>query len=428
MASSTNPSILIKGANVWKDRRFQRLDVEICGNKICDVAPCLQPSSPDTQIIQAEGKYLTPGFVDLHVHFRQPGQEYKETIASGSRAAAAGGYTTVCTMPNLDPAPDSGDTLQQQIDIINRDAAIEVIPYATITRMRKGKELVDYAPLADKVAGFSDDGSGVQDADVMHRAMEHISKTGKILAAHCEVNDLLNGGYIHAGKWAEEHGHKGICSQSEWQEVERDINLAEQTGCHLHVCHISTKESVDLIRHAKARGVKVTCETGPHYLAFCQNDIEDDGRFKMNPPIREEADREALLAGAADGTIDAIATDHAPHSADEKSRGLKGSAMGVVGLETALAATYTYAVKEGHLSLERMIEMLTDAPRRILNRTLSVEVGQPADLVIFDLDAKAVVDPQKFLSMGKSTPFAGKTLYGSIIATMVGGKTVYTNN
>ena len=308
--------LLVFGAKVWLEGRLTKCDVLVSEGKVERIAERIDATEGVVEI-DGRGKVLLPGLVDMHVHLREPGFAYKETILSGSRAAAAGGFTTVCTMPNLAPAPDSPEHLQAQLDIIARDAAIEVLPYATITTDRKGAELVDYAALAPSVAGFSDDGTGVQSAEVMEQAMERVAATGKILAAHCEVESLLHGGYIHDGEWCAAHGHKGICSESEWAEVKRDIEIAERTGCRLHVCHISTKESVALIREAKKRGVKVTCETAPHYLVLCDEDLKEEGRFKMNPPLRARADMEALREGLADGTIDVVATDQAPHSAEE---------------------------------------------------------------------------------------------------------------
>ena len=354
-----------------------------------------------------------PGLADVHVHFREPGFSYKETIRTGSEAALAGGFTAVCTMPNLKPAPDSLENLHRQLEIIERDAVIKVIPYATITRQRLGHELVDYEALAPYVAGFSDDGSGVQDEDVMRRAMKGIAPTGKILAAHCEVNDLLRGGYIHDGEYARSHGHKGICSESEWREIERNIRLAAETGCRLHICHISTAESVALIREARKAGIEVTCETGPHYLTFCDKDLKEEGRFKMNPPIRSERDRDALIEGIIDGTIECIATDHAPHSYEEKNRGLEKSAMGVVGLETALAAVYTALVKPGIISLEKLVEVMSINPRRIFG----IE-GDPGKVTV-DFSQRFTVDPVSFKSMGKATPYEGMELFGKILKTEI---------
>lgn len=348
-----------------------------------------------------------PGLVDMHVHFREPGFRYKETIATGSRAAAAGGFTTVCTMPNLDPVPDSMNSLRLQLEIIRKESVINIIPFASVTKGRKGDDLVDYAALAPYVAGFSDDGSGIQSEAVMREAMRRIAPTGKILAAHCEVDSLVMGGYVHDSKLMRARGHKGISSESEWREIERDIRLAMETGCRLHICHISTKEGVALVREAKKKCALVTAETCPHYLAFCDEDVEEDGRFKMNPPLRERADREALREGVADGTIDVIVTDHAPHSLPEKSRGLSGSAMGVVGLETAFAAVYTIMVRSGLMPMERLIELMALKPREILglddNSTITV-----------DLDEAVTVDPAAFMSKGKATPFAGMTLFGVV--------------
>lgn len=400
---------------MWIDGKFVKTEVEITDGKVTGIGEDLSlTDGPYSKTLRAEGKYLVPGLVDMHVHFREPGYSYKETILAGSRSAAAGGFTTVCTMPNLNPAPDSLDTLEKQLDIIRKDAVIQVIPYATITKKRMGGELVDYFALAPYVAGFSDDGSGVQDEDVMRRAMSGIAKTGKILAAHCEVNSLLRGGYIHDGEYARTHGHRGICSESEWREIERDIRLSEETGCRLHICHISTKESVDLIRKAKARGVNVTCETGPHYLVFSDADLQEDGRFKMNPPIRSLADRDALIEGIADGTIDVIATDHAPHSKEEKSKGLEKSAMGVIGLETSFAAVYTHLVKTGIITMERLVELMTINPRKILGlpATSGIGIGMDASLTLLNTDEKWTVRGEESLSVGSATPFEGMELYG----------------
>lgn len=417
-------TILIKNALLSPSGKEGTADILISGGKIVEIAPHID-SPQDCCEVRADGLTVIPGLVDVHVHLREPGFSYKETIATGTAAAAAGGFTTVCPMPNLNPAPDSPENLECQLGIIRKDAKIETIPYATITRSRLGAEPVDYAALSPFVAGFSDDGSGVQDEETMRKAMEGIAKTGKILAAHCEVNSLLRKGYIHDGEYARAHGHRGICSESEWREIERDIRLSEETGCRLHICHISTAESVDLIRRAKERGVKVTCETGPHYLAFCDEDMQEDGRFKMNPPLRSRSDMEALRAGAADGTIDVIATDHAPHSAEEKSKGLEKSAMGVVGLETSLAAVYTYMVKTGVISFERMIEMMATTPRRLFGFAGGLTPGNRADLSLVDFNKEWNVNPADFLSMGKSTPFEGVTLTGKVMLTIAAGIPVY---
>lgn len=415
--------IIITGANVWCDGKFITADVSIHDRKVANVGEPMLQTFKGT-IIDGSGKYLVPGLVDMHVHFREPGYSYKETIRTGSQAGAAGGFTTVCTMPNLNPAPDDVDNLKRQLDIIRLDACIDVLPYATITKKRMGHELVDYRMLAPWVAGFSDDGTGVQDEEVMRRAMEGIAPTGKILAAHCEVESLLNGGYIHDGDYCRANGHRGICSESEWGEVERDIRLAEETGCRLHVCHISTKESVALIRDAKERGVKVTCETGPHYLTFCDEDLQEEGRFKMNPPIRSREDRDALRQGIIDGTIDVIATDHAPHSASEKSKGLEKSAMGVVGLETAFAAVYTTMVEPGLISLERLIELMAVNPRKILGLPGAggINPGDKADLTLIDPGLSRTVDPSLFRSMGQATPYDGLPLRAWPVLTISNGE------
>ena len=369
-----------------------------------------------------EGKLVTTSFADIHVHFREPGYSYKETIRTGSLAAARGGYGVVCAMPNLDPVPDSLETLALEQAIIDRDAVIDVLPYCSITKGRKGRELVDFHALKDRCVAFSDDGSGVQSEEMMRHAMEAAVREDVILAAHCEDNTLLRGGYIHDGRYAAEHSHKGICSESEWGQIARDLKLAEETGCRYHVCHISTRESVELIRAAKARGVRVTCETGPHYLTLCEDDLQEDGRFKMNPPLRSADDREALIEGLADGTIDAIATDHAPHSAEEKGKGLSGSAMGIVGLETAFPVLFTKLVLPGRISLERLLDAMSTAPRRIFR----IPVG-PDDQVVIDLDQEFTIDSGNFLSMGKATPFDGWKVRGRVLQTINHGKIVYNN-
>ena len=361
-----------------------------------------------------------PAFTDLHVHFREPGQTWKETIRSGSLAAARGGYTLVCTMPNLDPVPDREDHLAVEQAAIDRDAVIRVLPYGSITIGRQGKELVDFQALKGRCVAFSDDGSGVQQPEMMRLAMEAAARADVIIAAHCEDNTLLRGGYIHDGRYCRENGHKGICSESEWRQIARDLELAAATGCRYHVCHISTAQSVALIRQAKAGGVRVSCETAPHYLTLCDDDLQEDGRFKMNPPIRSAADREALLEGLSDGTIDVVATDHAPHSAAEKSRGLQGSAMGIVGLETAFPVLYTRLVKTGLVSLDRLVEAMSLAPRRIFRLP-----DAPQDYVEVDLDTPFVIRSADFASMGKSTPFEGWNVYGRVCRTVWNGKTVY---
>lgn len=361
-----------------------------------------------------------PGFCDVHVHLREPGFSYKETIRTGSQAAARGGYTAVCTMPNLNPVPDSLEHLKVQQDIIDADAVIHVYPYAAITVKEEGKELADMEALADHVIAFSDDGHGVQSDEMMEEAMKRAKKLNRLIVAHCEDNRLLKGGYIHDGRYAKEHGHRGICSESEWGQIERDLELAEKTGCGYHVCHISTKESVEVIRQAKARGVDVTCETAPHYLLLCEDDLQEDGWWKMNPPLRSKEDHDALIEGIKDGTIDVIATDHAPHSEEEKSRGLEKSAFGIVGIETAFPLLYTYLVKTGVITMERLMELLVYKPRERFNIPLGEE-----DYSVWDLEAETVIDPKDFLSKGKATPFAGWKVNGICRKTVMNGITVY---
>ena len=365
-------------------------------------------------------KYIiVPGLCDVHVHFREPGFSYKETIASGSAAAAHGGYTAVCTMPNLDPVPDSAEHLQVQLDAIKRGAAIKVLPYGAITVGEKGERLADIEAISDKVCAFSDDGKGVQNDEMMREAMTAAKRLGKIIAAHCEDNALLFGGYIHDGEYAKMHGHRGISSASEYKQIERDLRLAEETGCAYHVCHISTKESVELIRQAKAHGVNVTCETAPHYLVLCDEDMQEDGRFKMNPPLRSREDKEALIEGIKDGTIDMIATDHAPHSAEEKGRGLGKSLMGVVGLETAFPVLYTELVMKNIITLDRLVELMSFKPKERFG------IDTNNDFAVFDISEAYKIDPEDFLSMGRATPFAGREVFGRCLLTVHNEKVVY---
>lgn len=365
-------------------------------------------------------KYIiVPGLCDVHVHFREPGFSYKETIASGSAAAAHGGYTAVCTMPNLDPVPDSAEHLQIQLDAIKRGAAIKVLPYGAITVGEKGEKLADMEAISDKVCAFSDDGKGVQNDEMMREAMTAAKRLGKIIAAHCEDNSLLFGGYIHDGEYARMHGHRGISSASEYRQIERDLRLAEETGCAYHVCHISTKESVELIRQAKARGVDVTCETAPHYLVLCDEDMQEDGRFKMNPPLRSREDKKALIEGIKDGTIDMIATDHAPHSAEEKGRGLEKSLMGVVGLETAFPVLYTELVMKNIITLDRLVELMSFKPKERFG------IDTNNDFAVFDISEAYKIDPENFLSMGRATPFAGREVFGRCLLTVHNEKVVY---
>ena len=362
---------------------------------------------------------IVPGLCDVHVHFREPGFSYKGTIASGSAAAAHGGYTAVCTMPNLDPVPDSAEHLQVQLDAIKRGAAIKVLPYGAITVGEKGEKLADMEAISDKVCAFSDDGKGVQNDEMMREAMTAAKRLGKIIAAHCEDNSLLFGGYIHDGEYARMHGHRGISSASEYKQIERDLRLAEETGCAYHVCHISTKESVELIRQAKARGVDVTCETAPHYLVLCDEDMQEDGRFKMNPPLRSREDKKALIEGIKDGTIDMIATDHAPHSAEEKGRGLEKSLMGVVGLETAFPVLYTELVRKNIITLDRLVELMSFKPKERFG------IDTNNDFAVFDISEAYKIDPEDFLSMGRATPFAGREVFGRCLLTVHNGKVVY---
>ena len=386
--------------------------LKICGANRVPGFSALAEAAGET-LNHREGEFfLFPGFCDVHVHLREPGFSYKETIRTGTLAAKRGGYTCVCAMPNLNPVPDSLETLKPQLDLIARDAAIRVLPYGAITAGEKGEVLADMAAMAPYVCGFSDDGKGVQDAGLMREAMQTAKRLGKVIAAHCEVNELLRGGYVHDGDYARAHGHRGICSESEWRQIERDLKLADETGCMYHVCHISCGESARLIRDAKKDGVDVTCETGSHYLLLDENDLQEDGRFKMNPPLRSRRDRDALLEALCDGTIDMIATDHAPHSAEEKSRGLEKSAFGIVGLETAFPLMYTYLVRQGVISLERLVDLMAVNPRQ--------RFGLPFEgVAVWDLNRETTVDPATFASMGRATPFAGWKVWGEWVETMI---------
>ena len=380
---------------------------------------CSSLSAPGLSGFDSSEYVIFPGFCDVHVHFREPGFSYKETIATGSRAAARGGYTAVCTMPNLNPVPDSVENLRIQRRLIEETACIHVYPYGAITIGEQGEALSDLEGMAPDVVGFSDDGRGVQSYDLMRQAMLRAKALGKPIVAHCEVNSLLRGGYIHDGDYAKAHGHRGICSESEWGQIARDLQLVKETGCAYHVCHVSAKESVALIRKAKAEGLDVTCETGPHYLVMDDSDLQEDGRFKMNPPLREKEDREALIHGILDGTIDMIATDHAPHSAEEKSRGLEKSAFGIVGIETAFPILYTCLVKPGILSLNKLLELLCVNPRRRFGLTLGTDDS------IWDLNAAYTINPEDFLSKGRATPFTGWRVSGKCIVTVCDGKLAY---
>ena len=403
---------------------FRAADVLLSGGRIVSIGDRISCPA-DAVSIDLHKAVLFPGFVDVHVHLREPGFSYKETIRTGTLAAAHGGFAHVAAMPNLDPVPDCAAALAVQRAIIEKDALVHVHPYGAVSVGEKGERLADLEGLAPGVIAFSDDGRGVQSESLMREAMMQCRRLGKILAAHCEDNSLLHGGYIHDGAYARAHGHRGICSESEWGPIARDLKLAEQTGCAYHVCHVSTKESVALIRAAKRRGVDVTCETAPHYLTFTDEDLQEDGRFKMNPPLRAREDRDALIEGLLDGTIDMLVTDHAPHSREEKARGLEKSAMGVVGLETSFAASYTALVQTGILPLEKLVDLMHGAPMRRFGCGTELAEGQPADLTAFDLTRTYTVDPETFLTMGRATPFAGHALTGVCKLTMIGGEPVW---
>ena len=416
-------SLLLTGGAVFLNGSFQNMDLAIDQGRIVSVSP----SQENTSVIELDNCLIVPGFVDVHVHLREPGFSYKETIFSGTAAAAAGGYTAVCAMPNLKPVPDNADTLGLQLDLIRKNAKVRVYPYGAITQGEKGETLADLAEMAPDVAGFSDDGRGVQSRELMRQAMLLAKHLDKPIVAHCEDESLLTKGWaIHDGDFARRNGFPGNDSASEWKQVERDIQLVRETGCRYHVCHISTKESVALIRAAKAEGLPVTCETGPHYLVMCDEELLDEGRFKMNPPIRSAEDRDALVAGLLDGTVDCIATDHAPHSAEEKAKGLRGSLNGIVGLETAFPILYTNLVEPGIIPLETILNALCVNPRRIFGLPGgSLEEGQPADLTVLDLNRPHVINSADFRSLGRATPFEGWGVSAAVAMTICCGEIVY---
>ena len=409
---------LFSNASVYKNGNFEKMNFLFDGKSLSAISDISAVTFDKT----VDGAIIIPGFCDVHVHFREPGFSYKETIKTGSLAAAHGGYTAVCTMPNLSPVPDSEEHLKEQTDIIKKDAVVNVIPFGAITVNEAGEELADIPGMKDGVVGYSDDGRGVQSEELMLKAMNAIKNTGKVLSAHCEDNSLLFGGYIHDGEYAKAHGHLGICSKSEWAPIERDLKLVEKSGVKYHVCHVSTKESVQLIREAKAKGIDVTCETAPHYLVLDERNLEEDARFKMNPPLRAKADKEALILGILDGTIDMIATDHAPHSADEKAKGLKDAPMGVVGLETAFAVMYTEFVKTEILTLEKLIQLMSDSPRARFG--INSDVG----FTVFDVNCEFNVNPDSFLSKGRATPFKDAKLFGECLLTVYNDKAVYISD
>ena len=415
---------MLKGGTIVCGEGSRKADVLIADEKIVAIGENLVADS-NTEVVDVEGKIVTYGLADVHVHLREPGYSAKETIATGTRAAAHGGVTTVCSMPNLNPAPDAPETIAIEQQMINEQAVIEVLPFATISSKRAGRELADIEALRPLSVGYSDDGNGIQTEPLMRQAMQRIAAVDGIIAAHCEDDSLLHAGYIHDGEYARQHGHKGICSESEWGPIKRDVKLAEEEGCRYHVCHISAKESVAIIREAKKSCSHISCETAPHYLILCDENLQEEGRFKMNPPLRAKEDREALIEGIQDGTIEVIATDHAPHTVEEKSRGLKGSMMGIVGIETSFALCYTHLVRKGIITIEKLVELMSENPRRIFRLGGTMNVGERADIAVFDIDTPYTINPDNFLSMGKATPFTGEEVYGRCVLTLFAGKKVY---
>ena len=419
--------LLIKSGTLVADGKSWQGDILVADGKIEAIGESLVADA-QTEVFDAEGCIVTYGLADVHVHLREPGYSVKETITTGTRAAARGGVTTVCSMPNLLPAPDAPETIAVEQALIDEQAVIEVLPFATISKGRERRELADIEALRPLSVGYSDDGNGIQAEDLMRKAMQRISAVDGIIAAHCEDDSLLHAGYIHDGEYARTHGHKGICSESEWGPIKRDVKLAKEENCRYHVCHISAKESVEIIREAKQSCDHISCETAPHYLVLCDADLKEEGRFKMNPPLRAAEDRAALIEGIKDGTIEVIATDHAPHTAEEKSRGLKGSMMGIVGIETSFAICYTHLVRKGVITIEKLIALMSENPRRIFRLGGAMRVGERADIAVFDVTKPYTIDTNEFLSMGKATPFEGEEVYGRCMLTLFGGEKVWNEN
>ena len=419
--------LLLKGGTVVAEGVSRKADVLVADGKIAAISETIEADDA-TEVFDAEGCVVTYGLADVHVHLREPGYSVKETIATGTRACAHGGVTTVCSMPNLQPAPDAPETIAVQQQMIDEQAVIEVLPFATISSKRAGRELADIEALRPLSVGYSDDGNGIQTEPLMRQAMQRIAAVDGIIAAHCEDDSLLHAGYIHAGEYAREHGHKGICSESEWGPIKRDVKLAEEIGCRYHVCHISTKESVAIIREAKQKCAHISCETAPHYLVLCDENLQEDGRFKMNPPLRAKEDKAALIEGIKDGTIEVIATDHAPHTAEDKSRGLKGSMMGIVGIETSFAICYTHLVRKGVITIEKLIALMSENPRRIFRLGGAMKVGERANIAVFNVTEPYKINSAEFLSMGKATPFEGEEVYGRCMLTLFGGEKVWNEN
>ena len=419
--------LLLKGGTVVSDGMSRKADVLVADSVIAAIGESLT-ADEQTEVFDAEGCIVTYGLADVHVHLREPGYSAKETITTGTQACARGGVTTVCAMPNLQPAPDAPDTIAIEQQMIDEQAVIEVLPFATISSKRAGRELADIEAMRPLSVGFSDDGNGIQTEPLMRQAMQRIAAVDGIIAAHCEDDSLLHAGYIHDGEYARTHGHKGICSESEWGPIKRDVKLAEEEGCRYHVCHISTKESVEIIRNAKQSCAHISCETAPHYLVLCDENLQEDGRFKMNPPLRAAEDKAALIEGIKDGTIEVIATDHAPHTAEEKSRGLKGSMMGIVGIETSFAICYTHLVRKGVITIEKLIALMSENPRRIFRLGGAMQVGERADIAVFDIREPYKIDSAEFLSMGKATPFEGEEVYGRCMLTLFAGEKVWIEN
>lgn len=419
--------LLIKSGTLVADGKSWQGDILVADGKIEAIGESLVADA-QTEVFDAEGCVVTYGLADVHVHLREPGYSAKETITTGTRAAARGGVTTVCSMPNLLPAPDAPETIAVEQALIDEQAVIEVLPFATISKGRERRELADIEALRQLSVGYSDDGNGIQTEELMRKAMQRISAVDGIIAAHCEDDSLLHAGYIHDGEYARTHGHKGICSDSEWGPIKRDVKLAEEENCRYHVCHISAKESVAIIREAKQNCDHISCETAPHYLVLCDADLKEEGRFKMNPPLRAAEDRAALIEGIKDGIIEVIATDHAPHTAEEKSRGLKGSMMGIVGIETSFAICYTHLVRKGVITIEKLIALMSENPRRIFRLGGAMRVGERADIAVFDITKPYTIDTNEFLSMGKATPFEGEEVYGRCMLTLFGGEKVWNEN
>ncbi|HLS66663.1 MAG TPA: dihydroorotase [Pseudogracilibacillus sp.] len=417
---------LTNAVRLVSEDKFERCELLLEDDKVVAIDTIVEAEAD--QIIDCGGNVVLPGFIDVHIHLREPGGEAKETIKTGTEAAARGGFTTVCAMPNTNPVPDNEETVRDILQRIEKDAVIRVLPYAAITKGLQGKERTNITELSKLgVFAFTDDGVGIQTAGQMYEAMVEAAKNDMTIVAHCEDNSILYGGAVHEGDVSKRLDMPGILNACEAVHIARDVLLAEAANCHYHVCHVSTKESVRVIRDAKRAGIRVTAEVTPHHLLLTEDDItEDDANYKMNPPLRAKEDRDALIAGLLDGTIDFIATDHAPHTEVEKEAGILRAPFGIVGLETAFPLMYTHFVKTGKMTFRQLVDYFTKKPAEVFGLPYGMlQVGSIADLTVVDLENEMTIDKTTFYSKGKNTPFDGWNVYGNPLLTIASGKTVY---